>query len=238
MKLKFIVTVLVCASAVFCQAQLNIGIRAGGNYSNVSGPSPSEYKYRPGFHGGAYIEYIFAKNFSFQTEAVYSLKGFRHKYSTTTVFPTNIVSEDINVLYDLSYVDVPLLLNITFGSMGTYIGLGPQISFLTGVKWDGDNSITTATKTPPSSSGSIVTLSGSGKDGWNPVDVGFVVGAGSKFDTGFEYCLRAGYGLTNAIDPSKSTIKDSYHNLVFTATLGFAFGKREAHGSGHMKRRR
>lgn len=212
-------------------SQLSGGIRAGGNFTNITGPESKDYKFKPGFHAGAYLEYDFAEKFSFQTEAVYSVKGFRNKYSSTTL---NITS-DYDVLYNLAYIDVPFILNVNFGEMGSYLGIGPQISFLANAKYDGEASIS-----GPSYPAQTVTIAGSGTDGWNPVDFGVILGTGSKFDSGIEYCLRAGYGLTNVFDPKQASNDETYHNLVFSVTLGYAFGETSGSygGSNRYKKRR
>ncbi len=169
--------------------------------------------------------YDFTEQLSIQPEVVYSTKGCKMAYSSTTNFGAITILSDYSGQYNLSYLDIPLLLNISFGDMGGYIGLGPQLSMLLAAKTVSEvNTTTTNSSTsPPSSVTTFSDLSNSDKDGWNSVDFGVVFGTGSKFYSGIEYCIRAGYGLTNTFDPSSSN--DVYHNLVFTVSLGYAFGE-------------
>ena len=218
-------------------SQLSIGLKAGGNYTNVIGSNSSGNKYRPGFHVGAIFEYEFANYFSFQMEGVYSLKGFRSKANISTSYPKTqtIVIQNFNVLYSYSYIDVPLMLNIHFAGqsdLGSYIGLGPQFSFLAGTKWDGKSTVTTINNatTPPSTVITEVSVAGNNKNGYRKMDFGVVLGFGSKWDSGIEYCIRGGYGLYNMLDPSSmSTVNtwrdNDWHNLVFSVSLGYMFGR-------------
>ena len=215
MKAKKYLFILFFVTGYYSYAQLSAGIRAGGNYTNIMGPDQKNYKFKPGFHAGIYMEYDFADKLSFQTEAVYSVKGFINKYTTTVLN----ITQDYNVKYNLAYVDVPLLLNINFGEMGSYLGLGPQVSVLVGAKWDGELNMS-----GPNYPTQTLTIAGNNKDGWSPIDFGVVLGTGSKFLSGIEYCLRAGYGLTN-VGEQKTFASNTYHNLVFTVTLGYAFGE-------------
>ncbi len=225
MKQKTFLLILFSISCLWSFAQLSGGVRAGGNFTNILGPNSKDFKFKPGFHAGAYMEYDFATHLSFQAEGVYSVKGYRQKYTRTTNIMISTISEDVNVLYSLSYIDVPLILNINFGSMGSYIGFGPQVSFLVSAKWDGENSTTTTFTNPPRSVSTTSTVSGVGTDGLNPVDFGVIFGLGSKFENGMEYCLRGGYGLTNVFDPHQAATSEVYHNLVLSATIGYAFGQ-------------
>lgn len=231
MKKRFSLSVLSMFLFIFSHAQLSGGIRAGGNFTNIIGPESKEYKFKPGFHVGAYLEYDFAEKLSFQTEAVYSVKGFRYKYTTpSTPTPSASFQSVYDVLYSLNYIDIPFLLNINFGQMGSYLGLGPQVSILLSTKTDGEMSTTiTYNTTPPTTQSTTVTLPNDNTESFAPVDFGVVIGTGSKFNSGIEYCLRAGYGLTNVFVPKdplfSHSSSDPFHNLVFTVTLGYAFGK-------------
>lgn len=222
-------------------AQFSGGIKAGGNYTNVVGDGVG-HEYVPGWHVGAFGEYEVSQLLSVQAEIVYSVKGFRAKYSKATPNPLGTLVEDWDVPCKFTYVDVPLMLNIHFGSMGSYIGLGPQLSFLMSAGSDGKLTSTTTFTGPPASSKSTdVTIADSDTKGYSGTDFSFVLGTGAKWDSGIEYCIRAGYGLTNMIDqtipPTATSFlwyhkAESWHNLVFTVSLGYAFGKQGGGGGG------
>jgi Outer membrane protein beta-barrel domain len=238
-------------------AQFSAGIKAGGNFTNMIGQNGIGdklvgHKFNPGFHVGAIGELDVSEFISFQMEAVYSQKGF--KLQSNTSFPpvalgssTMTVTSSTKSIYKFSYVDVPLLLNIHFGQMGSYIGLGPQLSFLAGVKWDGKNTTTTTTVSTgtvsPTTKVDEFTDAGNDKSAFSKIDFGAVIGTGSKFVSGIEYCLRAGYGFSNVINPSASGSNELWHNLVFTVSLGYTFhfgsggGDRYGHKYNKPKRR-
>lgn len=204
-------------------AQVKGGIKLGGNYTNIIGPNSSDYKFKPGFHAGAFVEYDINNSLFVQGEVDYSLKGFLGKTTTTIINSTTTIKGT----YNLAYIDIPLMLNIHFGDWGSYVGIGPQLSVLASSKWDEEHTIYSS---KPSPTTTTFSFSGTNSDGWNKIDVGLVFGVGTKFDSGFEYSLRAGYGLTNVFDPATASKysfelpSDSYHNLVFSISLGYAFG--------------
>ena len=215
-----------------------IGIKAGGNYTNVivsdnsaSSGSSDKHMFVPGFHAGAFGEFDLAQILTLQVEAVYSQKGFKQKFTSSS--STVNITQDVKYTY--SYVDVPVMFNIHFGQMGSYIGIGPQVSFLVGAQWDGTKTYAYTNVAPPplTNTSSSFTISGKDKTGYSKTDFGAVIGTGSKWDSGIEYCIRAGYGLANVIDPSTSSSTAVWHNLVFSVSIGYSFG---IGGAGHGDR--
>jgi hypothetical protein len=235
MKIKFLFLMFFVGS-IAAHAQLSGGVRAGANYTNILGPSSRNYKFKFGYQAGGYIEYDFASKLSFQAEVNYSMKGFREKYSEEQIYGfgqyTITTNTEVDILYNVSYIDIPLILNLNFGQMGSYLGIGPQVSILANASWDGESStsITNATSNPPTTTNNTVTQSGSSRDNFSPVDFGVVLGTGAKYENGLEYCIRGGYGIT-PMDGSGG----SYHNLVISVTLGYAIG--ETSGSYSKDRR-
>jgi len=231
-----------CLLCITSYAQLKIGVKGGANYTNVigkdgNGDKAAGHKFIPGFHAGLLFEYGLSQDISLQTEGVYSTKGFRLKNtSTSSPSPSTTIDQKFDVQYNLAYIDVPFLLNIYFGEMASYIGIGPQLSFLASSKWDGTattTSTTTNPPNPPATSTFDYTVAGNDKKGYALVDFSAVIGTGSKWESGIEYCLRAGYGFTNVNDPSTSGSNDVLHNLVFTVSLGYGF---DLGGGGGKKR--
>lgn len=248
MKYTFLSLISLLTLTTVSYAQ-KIGLKAGGNFSNVmskndvsTSGTTDKHTFSPGFHAGAFGELHVADIVSLQLEAVYSQKGFKQKYTATSTF----VNMSQEVKYTFSYIDVPLLVNIHFGEMGSYIGFGPQLSFLTGVKWDGEqtNTFTNLAPAPLTNTSSTFETSGKDKTGFSKTDFGFVLGTGSKWDSGIEYCIRAGYGLTNVNDPSTSTSDAVWHNLVFSISIGYGFnvggegGGGDRYGHKYKKKKR
>ena len=239
MRKILILFALVYGVALSSYAQLYFGPRAGFNYTNVLCKGNKNYKFKPGYQGGLFVEYDLSTALSLQAEVNYSLKGFRHKYSKSTKFLTSTVTEDVDVRYDLAYIDLPLQVNIKFGA--AYIGLGPQISWLASAKWDGEATNTTAMNNPPSTTVYSLTIAGKDKDPYRPLDFGFVIGGGVKIFNGFEYGLRAGYGLANVNNPNHTSTTEKLHNLVISAVVGYGFGRSSSGnnlGSNYRKKKR
>lgn len=211
-------------------AQVMLGIKAGGNFTNIIQQDNDDAKFKPGFHVGALLQYDFSESFSFQPELVYSVKGYKYKSSSTIL---NTTTDYVGV-QNLSYLDIPLQFNINFGEMGSYIGIGPQISLLMAARYDEEITISSPSGT------SNFTDGGDNKDFWNGVDLGVVFGLGSKFASGIEYNLRAAYGLTNAVHPDYATDK-SVHNLCLSVSLGYMFdlggGGKDRYGKKYKKKR-
>lgn len=224
-----------------------IGIKAGGNFANVIGADNSKsgtadkHTFIPGFHAGIFGELDMGQVVSLQVEACYSTKGFKQKYTSSSL----IVNTTQDVQYTYSYIDVPFLVNLHFGSFGGYYQLGPQVSFLSGVKWDGDitNQYTNMAPPPLTNTSQTFTFSGKDKDGYSKTDFGLVMGFGAKWESGIEYCLRGAYGVTNVIDQSVSTSDAVWHNLVFSVSIGYAFnagggGQKDRYGRSYNKKKR
>jgi hypothetical protein len=250
MKKIFLSAFFICSVVIISSAQFSAGIKAGGNFTNVlTSDKTAGHKYLPGFHLGAILEMDVSEFISFQAEVDYSKKGFLKQNSIVqnAILKT---TTDTKLKYAISYIDVPLLLNIHFGQMGSYIGIGPQVSFLAGVKTDG-TIITTTSPIAANTGTTVITpvttttkIADNNKTGYSKVDFGAVIGTGSKFVSGIEYCLRAGYGFANVIDPTVSLSNDVWHNLVFSVSLGYTFhfgggqGDRYGHKYNKPKKRR
>lgn len=97
-------------------SRLELGITAGGNYSNFTNANFTTDPL-PGFHAGLSVSYKITDNFLVSEEFLYSLQGAKVK---TGPFG----GEDIK----LSYASVPILFKYRTNS-GFYVEAGPQASF-------------------------------------------------------------------------------------------------------------
>jgi len=113
MKKIFVVTILFVA--LFADAQIKIGIKAGPNFSDLDGSLST--KTRTGFHAGAVLEIQAFQNFSIQPEFLYSMQGAKIDIAGV---------KDIN----FSYITVPLLAKFYLLTDTFSIEAGPQFSFL------------------------------------------------------------------------------------------------------------
>jgi len=75
---KLIITLLFLAGATAANAQFKVGVRLGGNLSNII-TDDEEFKEKKnekiGFHGGITAEYMFSPSIGIQTAILYSEKG-------------------------------------------------------------------------------------------------------------------------------------------------------------------
>ena len=104
-------------------AQIKVGVKAGGNLSNVTNLSNTKVKF--GFHGGAFAEFVITDKFSIQPELLYSSQGYD--------------IEDSKWSYTFGYINVPVLLKVNI-TQNFSAEFGPQIGILLSADRKTDNS--------------------------------------------------------------------------------------------------
>jgi hypothetical protein len=168
------------------------GIRGGVNFFNFGGSDASndDYLNRTGFHIGVYTNLFLGQRIAIEPGAYYSLKGTQN--------------EDLaNSRAVLGYIDVPLLLRFYLAG-GLNLFAGPQASFLTNSKFEGDLFGTTFSYDT---------------DAITQTDLGLVIGIG--------YNLSRGLNLQGSYEHGTSPVfKDSdadIYNRGFKVSLGYAF---------------
>ena len=80
---NILLTSFFCLCCLFATAQeYNIGVRAGQNWSTITGPQETgeEIGYSGGFHFGINFSYNFTDFFSLRTEILYMQNGYDQKY--------------------------------------------------------------------------------------------------------------------------------------------------------------
>ncbi len=112
---QFIILFLVLNHVCFSQS-VKFGVKAGLNYSNVTG---SEIKTDAitNYHAGLVTEINLTKGFAIQPELLYSTQGATYKTAT----------EDFK--NELGYITIPIMLKINL-SDSLMLELGPQAGFL------------------------------------------------------------------------------------------------------------
>ncbi|MDB5264044.1 MAG: hypothetical protein JWQ14_3327 [Adhaeribacter sp.] len=123
------------------QAQsLNLGIKGGFNYTNVSGNTGTyldfDKAYKPGFNAGIFTNIGLFPMLAIQPEINYSTKGFRiedERSSGGTNTQTDIKNR-------INYLDVPVLVQVKTGTI--YFEAGPQVGFLLNQKTEQRRTIT------------------------------------------------------------------------------------------------
>ena len=173
-------------------AQTGFGIRGGANFFNFGGSDVSENDYtnRIGFHAGIYGSILPESTISIEPGIFYSVKGSQN-------------DDALDSRAVLDYVDVPVLVRFRAGE-GFNIFAGPQISFLTNSKFEGDLG------------GSTFSFD---TDEINNTDAGIVVGLGYNLPQGFNVQGSYDYGLTPIFKNSDADV----FNRGFKVSLGYTF---------------
>src|SRR5690348_6452332 len=121
------------ASTVSAQVPLPLprfGVRAGINIAKVSGDSVEGAKNKTAFVGGVVVSLPLSKDFAFQPELVYSMKGA--KFS----------EQGVDGEFKLNYVELPVLLRYDIPVVGAtkpFLLAGPSLGFQTSCKISGSN---------------------------------------------------------------------------------------------------
>src|SRR5882762_6463246 len=117
--MKKLALVLVAGiSFVAANAQIQFGVKAGANFSNITG---GDGKTLVSFNAGALVKIPLADALSLQPEVVYSGQGAKGS------------SNGVDVKQTLNYINVPILATYTL-PVGVFFQTGPQIGFLISAK--------------------------------------------------------------------------------------------------------
>ncbi|ALI99303.1 porin family protein [Rufibacter tibetensis] len=206
-KLLFFVVALF--TTYFAQAQegIKIGIKAGPNFSTISGDDVDsddaekpEYKF--GFHAGAFLDYGISDMFSIRPELLYSIKGFKVE--------TNEDDAELTLKSNTHYLELPILARIKTGESGLFFEAGPTFSYL----------LTAKSKAEGQFMGEEFEETESGTDGYNKLDVGYAAGIGYQLASGLGIGLRYNGGLSKLDEDGEAKV----YNSNFMLSLSWAFG--------------
>ena len=144
---KFFALIFLSCLAFSAGAQVNFGIKAGGNLSNVHQnfkDSDNEYatKFKPGFHIGITADLSFSDNLSFQPGILFTTKGWG--YDLDELFDEDDFGEVKSAGFDidgywrtsLNYIEIPL--NFAFKHNDLQIYAGPYVAVGIGGKQKAD----------------------------------------------------------------------------------------------------
>lgn len=117
MKKIFTLLFLVCLFSTMSFAQMQAGLKAGVNISNLSGDDAGSPDSKTGFAFGGFFMYQFSPMFAIQPEAYYTMKGATDKmdFEGTTV----------DLTYTLDYIEIPVLFKFIIPVQGS--GVKPAI---------------------------------------------------------------------------------------------------------------
>ena len=179
---------------------VQIGVKGGVNFANITGDDFGDPDARTSFNAGFVAEIPFSERFSIQPEVMYSGQGF----DVQQFDQDNFLDNDENIEYQLDYIQVPILAKIYLVE-GLNVQAGPQIGFKINEEIDYQ---------PNDDAGDIDLEDVSETE---DIDISLAAGVEYKFDSGFFIQGRYNYGFTELI-------KDyDIHNSVFQVGVGFMF---------------
>ncbi|MFC6996165.1 porin family protein [Rufibacter roseus] len=116
---KLLLFVVALFTISFAQAQggIKLGLKAGGNLSNITGDDTEDSKNKFGFHVGGFVDFGVSDMVSIRPEVLYSMKG-----------ATGEGDGDSDMSLNLNYIDVPIMARINADKL--FFEFGPTISFL------------------------------------------------------------------------------------------------------------
>ena len=221
-KTAFLATALLATDAISsAQAQdIRFGLRAGANYSNLSGNIKNEdtYNNKVGFLGGVMLNVPLLADdlLSIQPEILYSQKGFENK---PTEFSSVLGKQKREGNVNYNYIDVPLLLK--FKALGFVAEAGPQYSYLLS-----SNNETKTTTTPTVGSPTVSeTKDKNDVSGLNRNELGYLAGVGYEATNGLSLNLRYTGAFSDFVKSDNSTyfngdLKNARHS-AFQLSLGY-----------------
>jgi hypothetical protein len=195
------------------QAQ-KIGIKAGVNYSNLSGDLTDEANNegKIGLVGGigTSIPLVGDGFLSLAPELLYSQKGYQYRDDEFMVGNNKIKREGSR---SFNYLDLPILLKVNAG--GLFFEGGPLASYLLNINDKTKESINGV------ENNSYTELS---KDGLSKFEVGYAAGLGYMTEGGLSLGIRYNGSLNKlANDYNGNDLQNARHSL-FQATIGFMVG--------------
>ncbi|HMR85180.1 MAG TPA: porin family protein [Niabella sp.] len=205
------------------QAQVQIGVRAGVNFSNISGEDSDgdkveDNKLLPGFHAGITFDIPVADEFAVQPGLLFSTKGVHFKENDGDSYK--------QIPY---YVEIPVnfLYKPELGNGRLLLGAGPYVAYGFGGKWKWKYEDETE-------SGKLIFKNDLSDDDWEnlkddedyygkPLDFGANLLAGYEFSNKLSLQLNAQLGMAN-IAPKYNGQKDgTMKNVGFGISLGYKF---------------
>jgi hypothetical protein len=114
---KLALLFLAGVSIATANAQVQFGVKAGGNFATQTGSDAGDSRTLFGFNAGAFLKLPIQRGLSVQPELVYSGQGARYDVGGTTTS------------YHANYLNIPILLKFSHRA-GPYFETGPQFGFI------------------------------------------------------------------------------------------------------------
>ncbi len=200
---KLIVTLAAIVMATGAFAQLNFGVKVGGNLASISGMVSEDSNLdwgdlvsadvsqamKLGLNAGVYAEYMVMSMLGVQIEANFSMQGV----NTTANVSVLGVESTTKKAWAANYVNVPILAKLHFANIRAYVG--PQFGFATGFN------TTSKTITDDKTTTKDNALEA---DAYSGFDFSLVFGAQYKLTKNIGVDARYNLGLTNVFPATKN----------------------------------
>ncbi|WP_300596339.1 porin family protein [Niabella sp.] len=214
-------------------SQVEIGIRAGANFSNATikdaNGKKADTKINPGWHAGVTFDIPIADEFYVQPGALFSTKGFKTSGSG------NIGGASFNgeSKWNASYVEVPInfLYKPELGSGKLLLGAGPYVAYGVGGKLKTNGDFSWGGLSGSSSGSTDLEFKNDYKDGSNnkviygkPFDAGANLLFGYEFANKLSFQLNGQLGLVNIVPKNDGAKPDAkMKNSAFGISVGYKF---------------
>ncbi|AHF14111.1 porin family protein [Niabella soli] len=236
MKKQVLKTIMIATAVAIsgtAMAQVEIGLRAGANFSNVTWKDANgkkvDTKLNPGWHAGVTFDIPIADEFYVQPGALFSTKGFK------TTDAASALGATYNGTYKetASYIEVPVnfLYKPELGEGKLLLGAGPYVAYGLGGKWKYDAVATSGGSTATNSSDGQLEFKNDTKDASDnksiygkPFDAGANLLVGYEFANKLSFQLNGQLGLVN-IAPNVNGQKPDgkFKNSAFGISVGYKF---------------
>ena len=205
-------SMLVASFAIFSismNAQdFSFGLKAGSNFSNITGSDLYEYDTKVGFHGGLVAEVKLSDKFGIQSEALYSMQGGKDGYDPFY----DVDFETKSTAVKLEYINVPVLAEY-YITPGLSAQLGPQIGFLVSNAFEVEYAYQGEDRKIDQ------TLNNATKD----LDFSIAGGLEYKLPMGIFFDARYNLGLTNISENDRAEIGPDAYNSNIQLSVGYMF---------------
>jgi len=208
-----LVLMAVILTASYAHAQLNFGLRAGFNMTNMNessdGLSP-DLDMLAGFQVGVVADYAVSNNFSIQPAVLFATQGARWEIPAMDI---GFQTPAINTTLRLNYIQVPInaIYRVDFGFGGLLLQAGPYLGYALSGK---------ATARMAGISNSEDIEFGNGDEELRRLDFGVGFGAGLQLGA-VQAVLGYNIGLANLSNANNVTL----NNNGLALTLTYIFGR-------------
>ncbi len=202
----------------FFTGNLSVGAKGGYIMSQTMFSPSVKQKFHMGSTFGVMVRYIEEKHFGLIGEINYEMRGWTENFEGTSYTYSR----------DLSYIQIPLLAHIYFGSEKArfFFNAGPEIGFMISEKINSNFDYTNieAISDFPSTNRNTEQLGMSIK---NKIDYGISAGIGAEMSLNKKNAInvegRFYYGLNNIFSANKKDTFAASNSIAIMVSLGYYF---------------